>query len=153
MKVCVGFLTHLYHGTYLLLLNRMVTRMPWCDSPAVHTGWQQYVKSMPSHQYIHLAWVDADPILGEFFVKYGHLTFRIEASITIFRFQGQAASMRVAGDALYSALLTDAENEPSNWDLQGRQADAWIKYSSSCPPLHISRLIFNVSRLHSIRRC
>ena len=37
--------------------------------------------------------------------------------------------MGVSGDALYNALLPDAEKEALNWDFQGRQADAWIKYS------------------------
>ena len=37
--------------------------------------------------------------------------------------------MSVSGDALYSALLPDAEQEAPNWDFQGRQADAWVKYS------------------------
>ncbi|KAF5340884.1 hypothetical protein D9758_012170 [Tetrapyrgos nigripes] len=52
---------------------------------------------------------NADPILGEFWVKY----------------HDQAAALGVNGDDLYTALLADAENESPNWDLQGRQADAW----------------------------
>ncbi len=26
---------------------------------------------------------------------------------------------------LYNALLADAEDQPPNWDLQGRQANIW----------------------------
>jgi hypothetical protein len=33
--------------------------------------------------------------------------------------------MNVSPEDLYNALLADAELEPSNWNLQGRQAGAW----------------------------
>lgn len=53
--------------------------------------------------------LDGDPILAEFFVK----------------FQQQADALSVPADALYNALLADAELQPPNWDLQGRQANIW----------------------------
>ncbi|KAG6841013.1 hypothetical protein C0991_002643 [Blastosporella zonata] len=56
-----------------------------------------------------------DPILGEFFVK----------------FHDHAADLDVNVDDLYNALLADAENEPPNWNLQGRQANAWKQFSGS----------------------
>ena len=46
------------------------------------------------------------------------------------RFAGYASSLNVSSDALYNALLADAEELPPNWDLQGRQVDAWIKFST-----------------------
>ncbi|KAF8876853.1 glycoside hydrolase family 92 protein [Infundibulicybe gibba] len=52
---------------------------------------------------------NADPILGEFFVK----------------FQDQAAALNVSATDLYNALLADAEIQPPNWNLQGRQANIW----------------------------
>ncbi|THV06347.1 glycoside hydrolase family 92 protein [Dendrothele bispora CBS 962.96] len=52
---------------------------------------------------------NADPILGEFFVK----------------FNEQAEALNVSATDLYNALLADAELQPPNWNLQGRQADLW----------------------------
>ena len=46
-------------------------------------------------------------------------------SNTIRRFQQQADALSVPSDALYNALLADAELQPPNWDLQGRQANMW----------------------------
>ncbi len=59
---------------------------------------------------------DGDPILAEFFVK----------------FQQQADALSVRADALYNALLADAELQPPNWDLQGRQANIWKTLGESC---------------------
>ena len=47
------------------------------------------------------------------------------------RFQKQAASLNVSAASLYAALVADAENVPPNFDLQGRQVDAWKEYRSS----------------------
>lgn len=47
---------------------------------------------------------------------------------TFDRFHKQANSLGVKPDLLFSALMTDAENEPPNWDLQGRQASHWKEY-------------------------
>lgn len=41
------------------------------------------------------------------------------------RFHEQAATLQVSPDDLYNALVADAENEPPNWNLQGRQAGIW----------------------------
>ncbi|KAF5372700.1 hypothetical protein D9615_009853 [Tricholomella constricta] len=56
---------------------------------------------------------NADPILGEFFVK----------------FHEHAEAMGVSADDLYNALLADAEDEPPNWNLQGRQANVWKQFN------------------------
>lgn len=48
------------------------------------------------------------------------------------RFSDQAAALNVSADDLYTALLADAELQPPNWNLQGRQADAWKQFSSPC---------------------
>jgi hypothetical protein len=47
------------------------------------------------------------------------------------RFQNQAASLNVSAESLYAALVADAENLPPNFDLQGRQADAWIEHRAA----------------------
>ena len=44
------------------------------------------------------------------------------------RFEKQAASLNVSASSLYAALIADAENAPPNFDLQGRQVDAWKEY-------------------------
>lgn len=44
------------------------------------------------------------------------------------RFADQAASLQVPADALYNALLADAEDQPPNWNLQGRQINAWKQF-------------------------
>lgn len=59
--------------------------------------------------YMRRLWLDADPILGEFFVK----------------FNKQAEALNVSPTDLYNALLADAEIQSSNWNLQGRQANLW----------------------------
>ena len=33
--------------------------------------------------------------------------------------------MNVSDDALYAALLADAEDQPPDWNLQGRQVNVW----------------------------
>ena len=41
------------------------------------------------------------------------------------RFHEHASALNVSGTDLYNAPLADAELQPPNWDLQGRQANAW----------------------------
>ncbi|KAI0658157.1 glycoside hydrolase family 92 protein [Cubamyces menziesii] len=76
-----------------------------------HEGWLPECRGATAQQWIQ-GGSDGDPILGEFFVK----------------FADEAASLGVSADALYKALLADAEDQPPNWDLQGRQANAWKQY-------------------------
>ncbi|KAH7921950.1 glycoside hydrolase family 92 protein [Leucogyrophana mollusca] len=61
-----------------------------------------------------------DPILAEFFVK----------------FHEHAAALNVSADALYTALLADAEVQPDDWNLQGRQVDTWKKYNYIPSDIH-----------------
>ena len=85
--------------------------------------------SLLQHPDFLLASTDADPILGEFFVKYyGYLFLKTYFNNAVGS-KNQAAALGVSGDALYNALVQDAEHEPSSWNFQGRQADAWVKYS------------------------
>lgn len=37
----------------------------------------------------------------------------------------EAAALGIDLNDLYSALLADAQNTPANWDIEGRQADAY----------------------------
>jgi hypothetical protein len=41
------------------------------------------------------------------------------------RFSDHASKLGVSAQDLYTALLADAEDQPPNWNLQGRQADVW----------------------------
>ncbi|OJT03621.1 hypothetical protein TRAPUB_5649 [Trametes pubescens] len=76
-----------------------------------HEGWLPECRGATAKQWMQ-GGSDGDPILGEFFVK----------------FADQAASLQVPADALYNALLADAEDQPPNWNLQGRQINAWKQF-------------------------
>jgi hypothetical protein len=39
--------------------------------------------------------------------------------------------MGVSAEDLYTALLANAELQPPNWNLQGRQADIWKQLSKT----------------------
>ncbi|KAJ7096562.1 glycosyl hydrolase family 92-domain-containing protein [Mycena belliarum] len=73
-----------------------------------HEGWLPEAREAGQQQFIQ-GGSHGDPILAEFFVK----------------FSDHAAKLGVSSKHLYSALLADAEDQPANWNLQGRQADAW----------------------------
>jgi len=47
------------------------------------------------------------------------------------RFNKQAAALDVSATDLYNALLADAELQPPNWNLQGRQANLWKQLGKS----------------------
>ncbi|KZP14452.1 glycoside hydrolase family 92 protein [Athelia psychrophila] len=76
------------------------------------TGWLPECRGATKQQYIQ-GGSNGDPILGEFYVK----------------FSDYASSLNVSPTDLYSALLADAEDQPPNWNLQGRQANVWKKYN------------------------
>ncbi|KAL1948229.1 hypothetical protein VTO73DRAFT_12304 [Trametes versicolor] len=73
-----------------------------------HEGWLPECRGATAKHYIQ-GGSNGDPILAEFFVK----------------FHEHAKDLSVPADALYSALLADAELQPPNWDLQGRQVNIW----------------------------
>ncbi|KAF8797553.1 hypothetical protein BYT27DRAFT_7228919 [Phlegmacium glaucopus] len=73
-----------------------------------HEGWLPECRGATAMHFIQ-GGTNADPILGEFFVK----------------FNKQAAALNVSATDLYNALLADAEIQSPNWNLQGRQADVW----------------------------
>ncbi|EPQ50744.1 hypothetical protein GLOTRDRAFT_81814 [Gloeophyllum trabeum ATCC 11539] len=73
-----------------------------------HEGWLPECRGATQKQYIQ-GGSNGDPILGEFFVKY----------------YKQAAALNVSATDLYNALLADAEIQPPNWDLEGRQVNIW----------------------------
>ncbi|KAJ7597790.1 glycoside hydrolase family 92 protein [Mycena floridula] len=76
-----------------------------------HEGWLPECREAGTKQFIQ-GGSHGDPIIAEFFVKY----------------QNQAANLGVSASALYTALVADAEKQPANWNIQGRQADAWKKF-------------------------
>jgi hypothetical protein len=51
-------------------------------------------------------------------------------------YHNEAKDLNVDMDTLYAALLADAENEPPEWDIQGRQAGVY-KYDV---PSYASRI-------------
>ncbi|KAI1787036.1 glycoside hydrolase family 92 protein [Ganoderma leucocontextum] len=73
-----------------------------------HEGWLPECRGATAQQWIQ-GGSNGDPILGEFFVKYA----------------AHAKALNVDASALYNALLADAEDQPPNWNLQGRQANIW----------------------------
>ncbi|KAH9474533.1 putative secreted glycosidase [Psilocybe cubensis] len=73
-----------------------------------HEGWLPECRGATAMHFIQ-GGTNADPILGEFFVK----------------FSKQAEALNVSPTDLYNALLADAEIQSPNWNLQGRQADLW----------------------------
>ncbi|KAI0085290.1 family 92 glycosyl hydrolase, partial [Irpex rosettiformis] len=73
-----------------------------------HEGWLPECRGATAQQFIQ-GGSNGDPILAEFFVK----------------FHEHLSALNVSSDDLYTALLADAELQPPNWDLQGRQADVW----------------------------
>ncbi|KAH7883885.1 glycoside hydrolase family 92 protein [Phlebopus sp. FC_14] len=76
-----------------------------------HEGWLPECHGATVQQYIQ-GGSNGDPILAEFFVK----------------FHERFATLNVTADDLYAALLEDAETQPPNWDLQGRQAETWKQF-------------------------
>ncbi|KAG6916146.1 hypothetical protein DXG01_008297 [Tephrocybe rancida] len=79
-----------------------------------HEGWLPECRGATAMHFIQ-GGSNADPILGEFYVK----------------FHKFAKALDVDAEDLYNALLADAENESPNWNLQGRQANAWKKFSGA----------------------
>ncbi|KAI0037991.1 glycoside hydrolase family 92 protein [Auriscalpium vulgare] len=77
-----------------------------------HEGWLPECRGATQMQFIQ-GGSSGDPILAEFYVKFAKFS----------------EGLNVSALALYNALLADAEATPSNWDLQGREADAWKKYN------------------------
>ncbi|KAI0649690.1 glycoside hydrolase family 92 protein [Trametes meyenii] len=73
-----------------------------------HEGWLPECRGATAKHYIQ-GGSNGDPIVAEFFVK----------------FHEHADQLNVTAEALYNALLADAELQPPNWDLQGRQANIW----------------------------
>ncbi|KAI0260073.1 glycoside hydrolase family 92 protein [Gloeopeniophorella convolvens] len=76
-----------------------------------HEGWLPECRGATQQQFIQ-GGSNGDPIVSEFFVKYAK----------------HVSSLNVSADALYAALVADAETLPPDWDLQGRQVDAWHQF-------------------------
>ncbi|TRM65199.1 glycosyl hydrolase family 92-domain-containing protein [Schizophyllum amplum] len=76
------------------------------------TGWLPECRSSTTKQYIQ-GGSHADPILAEFYVK----------------LQEHVSALEVSADDLYAALLADAEDQSPNWNVQGREVNAWKEYN------------------------
>ncbi|CUA70386.1 putative glycosidase Rv0584 [Rhizoctonia solani] len=74
-------------------------------------GWLPECRGATVQHYIQ-GGSNADPILAEYYVKWG----------------SRSSELGVSVDDLYSALVTNAEKQPENWNLQGRQTEVWKKY-------------------------
>ncbi|KAJ7751505.1 glycoside hydrolase family 92 protein [Mycena maculata] len=81
-----------------------------------HEGWLPEAREVGNPQFIQ-GGSHGDEILAEFFVK----------------FSEHAAELDVSADDLYTALLADAEDQPPNWNLQGRQANVWKEKDTTYP--------------------
>ncbi|EAU89835.2 hypothetical protein CC1G_06987 [Coprinopsis cinerea okayama7 len=104
--------THISPADYTGENPNWESKEPYYDS--LYCNWDTYRTLFPLmslHDPVTFAHIvrDADPILGEFYVK----------------FHEQAASLGVSAVDLYDALLADAEKQPPNWNLQGRQVEVW----------------------------
>ncbi|KAF8832765.1 hypothetical protein HHX47_DHR1001504 [Lentinula edodes] len=97
--------THIVPADYTGENPRWQSSEPYYDS---YYCWLPECRGATIQQWVQ-GGSNADPILGEFFVKYND----------------HAAALNVSISDLYSSLLTDSQNEPGDWDLQGRQAVAW----------------------------
>ncbi|KAF9229643.1 glycoside hydrolase family 92 protein [Gyrodon lividus] len=86
-----------------------------------HEGWLPECRGATTQQYIQ-GGSNGDPILAEFFVK----------------FHEYAPALNVSVDALYAALIADAEAQPPNWDLQGRLTSVWKEYNFIPSDIYIS---------------
>ncbi|TFL02330.1 glycoside hydrolase family 92 protein [Pterulicium gracile] len=75
-----------------------------------HEGWLPEAREAGTKMFVQ-GGSNADPVLAEFFMKY----------------QKQAKKLGVSEKDLYKALLADAEKQPENWNIQGRQADIYNK--------------------------
>ncbi|KAJ6613163.1 glycoside hydrolase family 92 protein [Mycena sp. CBHHK59/15] len=81
-----------------------------------HEGWLPEAREAGNPQFIQ-GGSHGDPILAEFFVK----------------FSDHASKLGISANDLYTALLADAEDQPPNWNLQGRQADVWKEKDTTYP--------------------
>ena len=90
-----------------------------------------------AQRYMTEPTADADPILAEFLVKYmwRSSVHGASANHSFCRLQDHVAELNVSADDLYTALLADAEEQPPNWNVQGREANAWKEYSGFCFPV------------------
>ncbi|KLO17793.1 glycoside hydrolase family 92 protein [Schizopora paradoxa] len=104
--------THISPADYTGENPRWNSTEPYFDS--LYCNWDTFrtlypLYSLHDPETFSRIILDGDPILSEFFVK----------------FHEEAASLNVSATDLYNALLADAEDQPPNWDLQGRQANIW----------------------------
>jgi len=75
-------------------------------------------------QMLILSWANSS---SSMFCSY----IAVGATSSFSRFHDHVNLLNVSATDLYSALLADAEKQSPNWDLQGRQVNAWKKYSES----------------------
>jgi hypothetical protein len=62
------------------------------------------------------------------------------------RYHDQASALNVSATDLYNALLANAEKQPPNWNLQGRQANAWKAHSKpQISPLGFDVVLINLT--------
>ncbi|KAJ3019459.1 hypothetical protein NUW54_g78 [Trametes sanguinea] len=100
--------THISPADYTGENPRWNSTEPYYDSFYCNARWLPECRGATAKHYIQ-GGSNGDPIVAEFFVK----------------FHDHASDLSVPADALYQALLADAESQPPNWDLQGRQANIW----------------------------
>ncbi|KAI5117324.1 hypothetical protein M0805_002339 [Coniferiporia weirii] len=76
-----------------------------------HEGWLPECRGATVKQFVQ-GGSSGDPILAEFYIKYKQHLERLN----------------VSPEALYAALVKDAEEEPESWRFMGRQTSLWKEF-------------------------
>lgn len=90
-----------------------------------------HVQLLRAASFLNCRWrPDSRRILCQVRLAFSSITHSYQSLILpllfrTLRFSEQATSLNVSATDLYNALLADAEDQPPNWDLQGRQANIW----------------------------
>ncbi|ELU37727.1 glycoside hydrolase family 92 protein [Rhizoctonia solani AG-1 IA] len=95
----------------------MATRVPGCNRTTLHSRRKQYAHSALT------VWITT---------AHAHIQTGYELIIKSGRWGSHSSELGVSNDDLYSALVTNAEKQPDNWNLQGRQTEVWKKYGMHC---------------------
>ena len=113
-------------------ITRLSSRVQRSDRTALHTGRKQYARSVSCWPLDIHPFTQMEIQFSESSLSSTHRpTARRSCTECTIRFHDHAEALNVSADALYNALLADAEIQPLNWDLQGRQTNIWKKIGRS----------------------
>ncbi|KAG8756605.1 hypothetical protein FRC11_005187 [Ceratobasidium sp. 423] len=113
-------------------------------------GWLPECRGATVQHYIQ-GGSNADPILAEYYVKQVYPNHSLSNANYPRRWGSRSSELGVSVDDLYSALVTNAEKQPDNWNLQGRQTEATSPLISGNRVEQILNKLLEASRYsHSI---